>query len=281
MIRLAATGLLMLWVCSGLGALRAQDAVAITLEADCDPAVDFGVAFEITVTRRWPRGWQPGPFVTSSLAPLRVREESRRFEQGDTESVEIIALSAYAFQTKPCTIAPLRFSAASPDGVSMSSETEAFEISISPTPAAEGPMEAPGPLLSDDAGAKRPAGALLLGLLIFTTVLIGAYRWWIRRTPIIDAPDATHAALARLADVTPTDPELLAAFVRHHLSSVHGIAPGRLVAGETAEHPLIDVLERCDHVRFARPADAPERSARLHRTVREIIASGLEEAGGS
>lgn len=286
---------------------------AIRVEAGSGE-VESGVAFPLTVTRRWRGDREPDPWDDAALPSLLLRPDGVE-RRTDAERVEeTLRFRAYAFDPGEVTLPRVVLSTRGEGGVrAVSSEPVVLRVRSSLPADDDGRPELPGGPLGTS--SRRPltlaAGVALVALL--TVVLLrrrGGARGAVPTVPEEAAapaeaagPSPSERALARLAALRgarPADRVAEQAFhseavfaVRDYLCERFALGAPESTSEDLLAHPraesvlgaegrerLRGFLRQIDGVRFGRRGSDADARARLLDAATGVVAAG-DRTGGA
>jgi len=258
-----------------------------------DTAVELGRAFELVVTRVWPKTLVPEPWSDESLAPLVLRRGTSKRRDLGARIEETLRFDAYAFARDSLVVPGPTFTA-SCAGVVRTVSGNDLRLSIRSALGSEDATEAELPR----APFGAPVSPLVLVLVTGLLVALSAIAWsrYRRREPlVVSEPDPCWIlALRRLERARARVPDsfedhrddavLVSRIVRDYLLARFGIAARELTTEQLLEDPrtahaldesqrelLGELLAHCDRVKFARDEQAANaRDTRIVR-ARELI----------
>jgi hypothetical protein len=165
-----------------------------------DRPVEFGAAFEWTLTRCWRQGLVPDPFDAAVVAPLVVVDVEETRQVVDGEVRQLLRLNCHAFEAGELVVVLPPFVAEDPATgatVQTGSTPLRFEIASALDPDEPGDVELPGDVLEPP---PRRGPWLVGGLAaVLTLAVLVLLRRRSRIPQGAPAPDAEATARDRLA----------------------------------------------------------------------------------
>ncbi len=243
--------------------------------------VELGLAFLVTIERRWMNDLIPEECRAEILAPLfaRLIESERREKGGVTE--EVLTFSCHAFSLDGIVIAAPSFTARPRSGgPARTVQGNRLAIAVKPLldPADPGPAELPGRMLQEPAStATWPIGAAILAA--FLVLLYPIVRRRSRQgkkersSPPVPPFETAMQRLERLREALPATMDEMERFfveasemMREYLARRYSlpalertteellVSPwGRSMMDSDHGRDLAEILRTCDAVKFGGP----------------------------